>query len=225
MWGVSLTPPVLTLFLCGEFVLRIPCCIDFYARSFSYTSRARSFYFSYFFIWAVSFTHPVLVSFFFPGEFLLHIPCWIHSCVFFLSGESLLHIPCSLHFYLWSFSYTSHAGFTFLCGVSLTHPKLGFSVKNKTKLNLVSFSYTSRVGFFFCLGSFSYTSRDGLTFIWRVSLTHPMLALVFCGRFLLHILCWLKNNKNILKTFTHTSVRIHPCTLLKQRAKPTTHQT
>ena len=29
----------------------------------------------------------------------------------------------------------------------------------------------------------------------------------------------------IVKTFTHTSFSIHPCTLLKQRAKPSTHQT
>ena len=27
------------------------------------------------------------------------------------------------------------------------------------------------------------------------------------------------------KTFTHTAIPIHPCTLLKQRAKPSTHQT
>ena len=29
----------------------------------------------------------------------------------------------------------------------------------------------------------------------------------------------------MVKTFTHTSIPIHPCTLLKQRAKPSTHQT
>ena len=29
----------------------------------------------------------------------------------------------------------------------------------------------------------------------------------------------------ILKTLTHTSIPIHPCTLLKQRAKPSAHQT
>ena len=29
----------------------------------------------------------------------------------------------------------------------------------------------------------------------------------------------------IVKTFTHTSIPIHPCTLLKQTAKPSTHQT
>ena len=30
---------------------------------------------------------------------------------------------------------------------------------------------------------------------------------------------------DIVKTFTHTSIPIHPCTLLKQRAKPSAHQT
>ena len=30
---------------------------------------------------------------------------------------------------------------------------------------------------------------------------------------------------DIVKTFTHTSIPIHPCTLLKQRAKSLTHQT
>ena len=33
------------------------------------------------------------------------------------------------------------------------------------------------------------------------------------------------NKNGILKTFTHTSIPIQPCTLLKQRAKPSTHQT
>ena len=32
-------------------------------------------------------------------------------------------------------------------------------------------------------------------------------------------------NNGIVKTFTHTSIPIHPCTLLKQKAKPSTHQT
>ena len=33
------------------------------------------------------------------------------------------------------------------------------------------------------------------------------------------------HKNSILKTFTHTSIPIHPCTLLKHRAKPSTHQT
>ena len=33
------------------------------------------------------------------------------------------------------------------------------------------------------------------------------------------------HRNGIVKTFTHTAIPIHPCTLLKQRAKPSTHQT
>ena len=33
------------------------------------------------------------------------------------------------------------------------------------------------------------------------------------------------HNNGIVKTFTHTSIPIHPCTLLKQRAKSSTHKT
>ena len=33
------------------------------------------------------------------------------------------------------------------------------------------------------------------------------------------------HKNGIVKTFTHTSFPVHPCTLLKQRAKPSTHQT
>ena len=42
---VSLTHPVLILFLCGEFLFHILCCLDFYARSLSYTSHAGFFIF------------------------------------------------------------------------------------------------------------------------------------------------------------------------------------
>ena len=59
MWGVSLTHPMLTLFLCGEFFLHIPCWLHFYLGSFSYTSRA-----VFIFCWGVSLTHPMLTFFF-----------------------------------------------------------------------------------------------------------------------------------------------------------------
>ena len=102
-WGVSLTHPMLIFFLCGEFLLHIPCCPHIYLGSlcYCYTSRA-GFFFS-----------------FLSGEFLLHIPCWLHFyrvsfsyashagfpflwvvsithpvLASFLSGEFLLHIPC-----------------------------------------------------------------------------------------------------------------------------------
>ena len=78
-----------------------------------------------------------------------------------------MHIPFWLHFYLGSFSYTSHACFNFLWGIS----------------------YTSHVGFKKkkILGSFSYTSHAGLIFMRGVSETHPVLALFLSGEFLLHI--------------------------------------
>ena len=86
----------------------------------------------------------------------------------FLSGKYLSHIPCWFHFYRGSFSYTSRAGFIFISGVFLIPCWLHFYV-----------------------GSFSYTSRDGFIFILGVFLTRPMLALLFCGEFLLHIPWWL----------------------------------
>ena len=165
----------------------------------------------------VSLTYLVLASLFFvfifflSREFLLHIPCWFllvfrgrfshisHAGFIFIWGvslthpvlasllsvEFLLHIPCCIYSSVWSFSYISQAGF--------------FSFFRKT-FNLVSFSYVSRWLHFY-LGSFSYTSRDGLTFIRRVPLTQPMLGLVFCGRFLLHIPYWLFILFYFFKTF------------------------
>ena len=157
---------MLTLFLCGEFLLHIPSWLHFYEQSFSYTSRA-----DFVFMWRVSLTHPVLLSFL-CREFLLHITCWL-VVVVVLSGEFLLHIPCCCCccFYRGSFSYKSRAGFIFIRGVSLTHlvPALILS------------------------GDFpgSYTSQAGFIFIGGVSLTHPVLVLFLCREFLLHIPCCL----------------------------------
>ena len=107
-----------------------------------------------------------------------------------------------------SFSYTSRAGFTFIWGVSLTHPGLAsfffflffffFSF-----FNLWSFSYTSRDGFCFYQGS-SLSHHLLAYFILGVSLTHPMLPLFFCGEFSLYILCWLLFSLN-LGSFSYTS--------------------
>ena len=174
MWGVFLTHPVLPSFLCGEFLLHIPCCLDFYAGSFSYTSRA-GFFSSFFFFFL----------FYKSGEFLLHIPCWF------------------LFFFYWgSFSYTSRAGFIFIWGVSLTHPVLALILWGDFFLHIAcwlhfcqgSFSYTSRAGFCFYIGSLSYTShadtsRAVFIFTRGVSLTHPKLPSFLCGEFLLHIPC------------------------------------
>ena len=146
MRGVSQTHPVLALFLSGEFLLHIPFLLYFSRggggvgqgllyRGVCLTHPMLAFFFFFFFlIWGVSLPDPVLASFL-CGEFLLHIPYWLY----FLSREFLLHIPCLLYFSVGSFSYTSHTGFIFIWGVSLTHPMLAFCVG--------SFSYTSHAGF------------------------------------------------------------------------------
>ena len=61
--------------------------------------------------------------------------------------------------------------FLFVClflirGISLTNPVLA------------SFLY---------MGNLSYTSPAGFIFVWDVSLTHPVLALILSGDFPLHI--------------------------------------
>ena len=113
-WG-SLTHPMLASFLSWEFLLHIPCWFHICLGSFL--------------------THPIL-AFLFCGEFLLHFQCFFVFVlflfiffVFVLSGEFLLDIPywfLSFFFFFFlnrcSFPYTSHAGFIFIWGVSLTHP-------------------------------------------------------------------------------------------------------
>ena len=93
LWLVSLTHLVLASILSGEFLLHIPCWLLFYLGTFSYTSRVGFICMrdvslthpelvrflmmdSFFFIWGISLTYPILGWFFF-GEFLLHIPCWL----------------------------------------------------------------------------------------------------------------------------------------------------
>ena len=65
VWGVSLTHPVLAVFvvvvfpfISGEFLLHIPYWLHIYEGSFSYTSRA-----GFIFLWGVSLTHPNLLDF------------------------------------------------------------------------------------------------------------------------------------------------------------------
>ena len=189
---------MLTLFLCGEFLLQNPCWLPFLSGTFSYTSDD-----DVNFIWWVSFTHPVLASFlsgsfsytsravfsfinwsslthpmlvlYLPEEFLLHILCWLN----FLSGVFLFLIPIWLHFYAGSLFYIPC--WLFLCGEFLLHTPCCLH------FNAGSFSYTSRAGSPFYQLRFSYTYNAGFIFIWGVFLTHPMLALFFCGEFLWHI--------------------------------------
>ena len=124
IWGVSLTQPELafiafigsadtsvsflcgefllhipcSLFLCAKFLLHIPCCLHFSAWSFSYTSHASFVFFSswdfsytsragFIFIWGVSQKQPLL-DLHFCRVFLLHIPCWL---LFLIWGVSLTH--------------------------------------------------------------------------------------------------------------------------------------
>ena len=180
------------LFLCEEFLLHIPCCLNVYTGSFSYTSRAvlistlgvsltHPMQVFSFFIWWISLTDPVLVSFF---SFLLF---------FLLSRAFVIHILCWLDFYLGCFSYTSRAGFIFTGGVSLTHPVLASILSGEKHIprntSFLSgekyiprwlhsyagcFSNTSHADSFH-VGSFSYTSLAAFIFMRGVCLTHPVL--------------------------------------------------
>ena len=178
-WGVAFTHPILVSLLCGEFLLHIPCWFHFYVGSFSYTSRA-----CFLFIWRVSLTHPTLV--------LLLL-----SAASFLCGEFLLHIPCWLHFNLGCFSYTARAGLLFLFFFIYLSGSFLLHIPCSLHVYVGSFSYKSRV-----LGSFFYASNAGFTFMWGVSLTHPVLVSFLCGEFLLHIPCLLPF---YLGSFSYTS--------------------
>ena len=93
------------------------------------------------FLWEVCLTNPVLVS-------CLSFFRFYRVSFFFGGWGGVVGV---------GFSYTSHAGFIFILGVSLTHPVL--------------VSHLS--------GEFSYTSHTGFPFLWGVSLTLPVL-LRFC---------------------------------------------
>ena len=94
----------------------------------------------------------------FCGEFLLHTPCWL------------------LFLNLGSFSYTSRAGFIFICGVSLKH-------RMRASFLYVEFLLRIPCCLHFYVRSFSYTSQAPFSFMWGVSLTHPMLASFYAGSF------------------------------------------
>ena len=190
---------MLASFSYGEYLLLLPCWLHFYVGSFSYTSHASSsssssFFFFFFyagsfsytsraaliFMRGVSLTYPVL-SCFLCKEFLLHIPCcFLFSFLFFWGGGGggLLHIQCWFHFYVWSFSCISHAGVIFIWEYLLR-------IACWFHFYLGSFSYTSRASFHWISGHISFI------FMWGISLTHPMLTLFLCGKFLLHIPCCL----------------------------------
>ena len=105
--------------------------------------------------------------------------------------------PILTSFSYGSFSYTT-GGF-FIWGVSLIHPMLASILSGEFLLHIQcwlnflpgDFVLHIRHWLYFSVGSFSYTSRAGFIFIGGVSLTHPMLALILCGEFILQIPCWL----------------------------------
>ena len=138
---VPLTHPVLESIWPREFLLHIPCWLNIYVGSLSYTPRC-----GFNFISWLSLTHLKLASFL-TGEFLLHIPCW-------------------LHFYLWSFSYTSRDGFIFIRWVSSTYPLLTIFMWGvylahpmlASFSNLGSFSDTSLAVFIFSCGIASHAA-------------------------------------------------------------------
>ena len=218
--GVSLTHPMLTVILCGEFLLHIPRCLHFYAGNFSYTSNAVSI-----FVQEVCVTHPVLPSFL-CGEFLLHIP----SCLHFLFVEFLLHITSCLHFYVGSFSYTSHGGFIsiwgvsssytshagiiFIWGVSLTHPVLALILSGDFLLHMPCWLHFYQKSFSSCwfyiyAGNVSYISRAAFIFMQGVSLTDPKLPSFLCGELLFHIPCWLLFMRGV--SLTHPELTSFLC--------------
>ena len=148
---------MLALDFCGKYLLHIRCWLHIYAGSFSYTSRM-----GFIFILGVSLTHPCLL-----------FVAWG------MGGGGVLNILCFFSFLLFSSFFLSF----FLWGVSLRHSLwLALFVSGEFLLHIpcwLSFS----------VGSFSYTSHAVFVFIWGVSLTHPMLAFLFCGEILLHIPC------------------------------------
>ena len=185
---LSVIHPVLVLFLSREFLLHIPCCLHFYAGSFSYTSQA-----AFIFTWGVSLTHPLLAPFyvgsfsstsradffFMWGVSLTHPVLDFDVRSFFapvlpsiLSREFLLHTLCWLRFFIWGISLKLHIPSWFLF------------LSREFLLHIPSWLHFYR-------GSFSYTSQVGFIFIQCVSLTHSVLASLLSGEFFLHILCRL----------------------------------
>ena len=168
MWEVSLTHPVLPLFLSEEFLFHIPCWLLLFF-----------FFFFFFFIGGVSLIRPVLGSFL-SGVFLLHIPCWR---LFFYLGSFSYISPVGFFFFfcLGSSSYTSHVGFTFLWGVFRTHPLpihfyVGSSLTHPFLPSFLSEGFLLHIPCWLLFFIFYFN------FIWGVCLTHPVLISFFIGR-------------------------------------------
>ena len=157
---------MLALFLCGEFLLYVPCGLLFFnLGSFSYTFRARLLFSS--------------------GEykFLLHIPCLLYfslGSLSYISSAGFFFSLSLFFFFLFFFFFKKNQN---IWGVSLTHPMLASFLCGEFLLHILCWLFS----FSFYLGSSSYTSRAGLIFIWGVSLTYLLQTLY--GEFLLIIPC------------------------------------
>ena len=127
-----------------------------------------------------------MLALFFCEEFLSHVPFWLLFFFFFF-----------FFFNLGSFSYTTHAGFMFIWGVSLKHSMLPSFSSGEFLLHIPCWLH-------FCLGSFFYASNAGFTFIWGETPTSytSRAGSFLSGKFVLHIPCWLYC---FLGSFSYTS--------------------
>ena len=164
MRRVSLPHPMLTLFLCREILLHIPCCLHFYAGSFSYTSRAVLI-----FMEGVSLARPMLASFLFIFSFFLSFSFFLNLGSFSYTSRTgfLFYFFFFSFFDHGSFSYTSRAAFIFIWGV-FTHPVSALFLSREFLLHIPCW-------FYFSVGNFSYTSHAVFIFVTSVCLTHPVL--------------------------------------------------
>ena len=172
--GVSLTHPMLALFLSGEFLLHIPCLLYFSLPSFSYVSLAGYYFLS--------------------GDFLLHIPCWLHFYLgsFSYTSHGVFFFCVFFFFYLGSFYYASHDCFIFLWGVSLMHPLLatffffliwGVSLTHPVLASFLSGEFLLHIPCCCCC-----VGGEG-----GISLTYPIshAYFIFLWEILFHIQSWI----------------------------------
>ena len=147
-------------------------------------------------MWGVSLTHPKL-AFYFCGEFVLHILSFFPP----LERERGKKLRMCK---------TNSTGFTFMRGVSLTHPVLASFIFYIFYLG-VSLTHPALVFIFMWGVSLTHpmlaSSFVVVVLIWGISLTHPVLASYLCGEFLLQIPYWLYF---YLGSFSYTS---HACFL------------
>ena len=155
---ISLAHPMLFSFLCREFLLHIPCWLLLFLLYLGSVSYTS--HAGFILVREFLFNHPVLVLFL-CREFVLNIPWYLYLCAGSLSDTSSAFISCWLCFYVGSFSYTSHADFILMRGFLLHIPCC----------------------LHFYRGSFSYTPRAGFTLMYGISLTHPMLPPFLCMEF------------------------------------------